>query len=166
MRSCLYINPRLCDRLYRILFFANFPENVFFFFLLYYYGIQRRQQWRYIYCKRNSGGEDRKREHNIICQTTVCVCVCFTQAWLWGWGLGGDRYQNSYSEGSAGVVETTGGDVIGFRRGVLLIPGRNTRKSQPANSSRGVCVAGRGGFCCLSRACRMRVRSSFLFSPL
>lgn len=43
----------------------------------------------------------------------------------------------------------TVGDVIGFRRGVLLIPGRTTRKSQPANSSRGCgaeASAGRGGF--------------------
>lgn len=46
------------------------------------------------------------------------------------------------------------GDVIGFRRGVLLIPGRNTRKSQPdefitraAEAERG---GGGGGFCCAS----------------
>lgn len=61
----------------------------------------------------------------------------------------GDRYQNSGAGcarvprrrvGGVGKV----GDVIGFRRGVLLIPGWNTRKSQPANSSRGVCEWGRG----------------------
>lgn len=85
----------------------------------------------------------RERDRDIICQTAAFVCVSLTRTQRRRGESGGDRYQNSSRARRLGGAV---GDVIGFRRGVLLIPGRNTRKSQPANSSRG-----RGGGVCGAR---------------